>query len=207
MTTVWFATVVANLSDFEPLLRSGTRMGAVLVLENTLVRVAEARIGAADASSPPRAANKMAGAISRLARRILTPAVEKPALPAAKRGMRGKWVMGATLVYPHFFIVAFFLDLPVLDNELNGGIALNDGRRASEHRHCTGLRPECAKSEGTQHDAHSCRSEVFPDQISVPFMGKRIAAKFKPSGITTILESDDSRVKPIDRRTTRRSVG
>jgi hypothetical protein len=85
----------------------------------------------------------------------------------------------------------------VLDNELNGGIALNDGRRASEHRHCTGLRPECAKSEGTQHDAHSCRSEVFPDQISVPFMGKRIAAKFKPSGITTILESDDSRVKPL----------
>src|SRR6185436_15077327 len=28
-------------------------------------------------------------------------------------------------------------------------------------------------------------------------MGKRIAAKFKPSGITTILESDDSRVKPL----------
>src|SRR4029079_5929407 len=121
---------------------------------------------------------------SRYANRPPGPGVVVPAIVVAVRPMAVSIArtMGATLVYPHFFIVACFLDLPVLDNELNGGIALNDGRRASEHCHCTGLRPECAKSEGTQHDAHSCRSEVFPDQISVPFMGKRIAAKFKPSG-------------------------
>src|SRR4029079_13801293 len=98
MTTVWVATVVVNLSDLVPSLRSGTVTDVVLVLENAVVRVAEARIGAADASSPPRLANKMAGRINPWTRRIMASAVEKPVLPAVKGGMRRKWVISGSSV-------------------------------------------------------------------------------------------------------------
>src|SRR6476661_4867858 len=98
MTTVWFATVVVNLSDLVPSFRSGTVTDVVLVLEKAVVRVAEARIGVADASSPPRVANTMAGTINPLTRRIVASAVEKPALPAAKGGMRRKCVISGSSV-------------------------------------------------------------------------------------------------------------
>src|SRR6185503_12611500 len=56
MTTFWLTTGVANGREVAPLSRSGKGMNTVLALRKPAVRVAEARIGAAEASSAPNAA-------------------------------------------------------------------------------------------------------------------------------------------------------